>query len=752
MLEPRRLIWPFAVMAAGLLLVAPGLGPGLTLAWRDSLRLYAPLRPVVAEAIHRGRLPLWDPYDGTGTPLFAQLLHGALHPASLGLALVAPGAPLDALLVTLILMAALGAFVAARSFGAEPAAAAAAAVGYAGCGPVLSALANLPFLAGAASGPWVLAAARRAGQGKPLGTASMGLAVAVGVFSGDVQACALVGLLGCGVAWASGGGRGLIRAVAALVLGGLLAGIQLVPSWAFLQRTSRAAGLSAEMQTQWALSPWRLLEWVIPGFMGGRPGPLVAPVFQALDGPTLFSLPFWTSAFLGCALLVVAVLGARDRASRTLAVAVPVLTWLALGHHAGAQQLLAAVPIWGGFRYSEKLLIPVALCLAMLSARGVGRLANLPRRTPGLLLAAAVVIPLVAHPVLSLVLTSVLPAAVATLALVQVDDGLVHLAGGLAGLAGLAWLGRRHPAALAPAFFAVVLAEALAASPYALHPMRKELPAPPSPAALAPGPRLCTPDRGRTDGADPDGLARAAALESALGYPGYNVAGRVDNVDLYGGMYSRRVDLLYLRLGEGRCRDLRRFGVTHVALPGGEVGPIGQVAIEGGTLLTTDANLVQVWSVPHRPWASFASSVRAEPGQGATLAVTAANLQAGRAEVVLETAVAPTVAAGRVLAVNREAERLEIEAEAEGPAVLVVADAYWPGWEARVDGAPAPIIPADVLVRAVVFPAGRHRLVMTYTPPEVPVGKAVSAVGLAALATMLWMDWRQGRKGARQTA
>ncbi|MCM2333869.1 MAG: hypothetical protein NDI82_07960, partial [Anaeromyxobacteraceae bacterium] len=49
-------------------------------------------------------------------------------------------------------------------------------------------------------------------------------------------------------------------------------------------------------------------------------------------------------------------------------------------------------------------------------------------------------------------------------------------------------------------------------------------------------------------------------------------------------------------------------------------------------------------------------------------------------------------------------------------------------------GVPAPILPADGLVRAVPFPAGRHRLVMRYEPPEVRIGVALSGLGLLLLA------------------
>jgi uncharacterized membrane protein YfhO len=86
-----------------------------------------------------------------------------------------------------------------------------------------------------------------------------------------------------------------------------------------------------------------------------------------------------------------------------------------------------------------------------------------------------------------------------------------------------------------------------------------------------------------------------------------------------------------------------------------------------------------------------------------------------------------------VLAVARGLESLRVEAEAGADGTLVVADAFWPGWEATVDGAAVPILPADVLVRAVPWPAGRHVLEMRYRPPEVRAGLLVSALGLAAL-------------------
>ena len=102
---------------------------------------------------------------------------------------------------------------------------------------------------------------------------------------------------------------------------------------------------------------------------------------------------------------------------------------------------------------------------------------------------------------------------------------------------------------------------------------------------------------------------------------------------------------------------------------------------------------------------------------------------------------------GQVDEVERTPERIRIVARAEGPAVLVVNDAYWPGWRATLDGREVPIAAAGALVRAVAWPPGRHVLEMTYAPPEVGTGLAISALGAAALAGIALAARRRRRAG-----
>jgi hypothetical protein len=89
----------------------------------------------------------------------------------------------------------------------------------------------------------------------------------------------------------------------------------------------------------------------------------------------------------------------------------------------------------------------------------------------------------------------------------------------------------------------------------------------------------------------------------------------------------------------------------------------------------------------------------------------------------------------RVRVVHYSPERVVIEVDGAAPGYLVLADAWYPGWEAEVDGVQAEIRRADVLFRAVEVDAGTHRVTFAFRPPTLRAGMAVSmaAVVLAAV-------------------
>lgn len=69
--------------------------------------------------------------------------------------------------------------------------------------------------------------------------------------------------------------------------------------------------------------------------------------------------------------------------------------------------------------------------------------------------------------------------------------------------------------------------------------------------------------------------------------------------------------------------------------------------------------------------------------------------------------------------------------------VLYVADTYYPGWEAAIDGQPAPILRANIGFRAVILPAGKHTVEMTYMPSSFRLGVIVSLAALAVFAMLV---------------
>jgi hypothetical protein len=82
--------------------------------------------------------------------------------------------------------------------------------------------------------------------------------------------------------------------------------------------------------------------------------------------------------------------------------------------------------------------------------------------------------------------------------------------------------------------------------------------------------------------------------------------------------------------------------------------------------------------------------------------------------------------------------------------LVVLDDAWAPGWKVTVDGRPAPALRTDVVLRGVLVPAGRHTIAWSYTVPGLAAGAALSALG-AAIA-LAWASWLLVRRRRRRRA
>jgi hypothetical protein len=87
----------------------------------------------------------------------------------------------------------------------------------------------------------------------------------------------------------------------------------------------------------------------------------------------------------------------------------------------------------------------------------------------------------------------------------------------------------------------------------------------------------------------------------------------------------------------------------------------------------------------------------------------------------------------RVTVLAWEAERIALAAEVVSPAILVLADSDYPGWQATVDGTAADILRANYLFRGIALEPGSHEIVFTYAPASWRWGVMISAATLLAL-------------------
>lgn len=104
----------------------------------------------------------------------------------------------------------------------------------------------------------------------------------------------------------------------------------------------------------------------------------------------------------------------------------------------------------------------------------------------------------------------------------------------------------------------------------------------------------------------------------------------------------------------------------------------------------------------------------------------------------------PGTDSGRVRVVAEENASVTLRATLPSAAVVVLDDAWAPGWSVSVDGKPARALRADVILRGVAVPAGTHTIVWSYRVPGLRAGLALTLLGLALSA--VWAGWLVRRR------
>jgi hypothetical protein len=693
-----------------------------------------PGRVLVGQLIRHGQLPVWTNQLCSGVPL-------AGSPADpIGLAVFSqlpPAAALDLFVIVLLLVAAHGAYGLARRFGADRAGAVLAGIAFAGSGyiacqlkhlGIVSTIVWLPFglvlidRALGASDRHALTLGRRA-----LFMAAFGLVFAEQVlcaFPQSAYICALVyGSFALFRAMTDGhepwplrlallGGLGVAAAV-----GAAAGAVVVLPLSELGSVSDRAEALGWAWSTRLAYWPRNVLTFLAPYIHGDISD-------NTYVGPSLF----WEDyGYVGIATVLLAIYGGvRER--RRPVVAFSILMTLV----AYLLVLGPATPVFRAaylflpgmklFRFPTRFLIVVELGLALLGAIGLTRLgADLER-----LLRASSPLPRV------IVLAVCLGTAL---------DMFLHQPRQNPMVSGRDWLAAPH---------SVEVVRAGSSQPRTLTPRYRDLHR--LTFSRARGWADVRPYFELRDVLQPNTGGGFWNTPSADCYAGIAASWFVD----VWGDHNRESfvsQLAYLDFGAGTLRVhpalpkvLRTYGVSHVLSP----FPQQEAAF---ALVSHDRN-VYVYRVDGSARVRFVRAARHvkandeagkrlldssfDPDREILLHEAPDSVHPGVDEVAdAPSNVAPSnVALSPQVVTHEDSRHLVIEAEAPEDGFLLLADTYYPGWTAQVDGNPTPIYRANLSVRGIQLARGRHEVRFTFDAPGFSRGLQITLLAFSIL--LLW--------------
>lgn len=94
---------------------------------------------------------------------------------------------------------------------------------------------------------------------------------------------------------------------------------------------------------------------------------------------------------------------------------------------------------------------------------------------------------------------------------------------------------------------------------------------------------------------------------------------------------------------------------------------------------------------------------------------------------------------GTASIVSYTPQSITIRTQSTMGANLIVSDTYYPGWTARIDGLPAQIKKSEHTLREVAVPKGKHTVLMQYEPVSARIGWLVSVLSTATGAVWLYI-------------
>ncbi|HET9846567.1 MAG TPA: hypothetical protein VFQ02_12490 [Nitrospira sp.] len=738
--------------------------PGLVLIKRDAFQLFLPLKQYIIDRLSAGELPQWFPYEGLGRPLIALTVMGVFHPfTALYWLLPVPDAYRLSTLLS-CLMAASGTFLLARVLGISRMGATIGAVGFSCSGYVMSLTENLLYLYSLCALPLFVCSIEKLRVTRALRwIGASALIWASVILHGDIQTAYYYG--GVAVIWTTMRGKqpgvfGRLIAVAALTV--LVGAIQLAPSWVSYQHSDRTdPALFHAEAIHWSTHPLRLLTMLISPIGEGTQGDRVAEALFHTQEQGRGPAGVWAeSLYLGLPLIGLGLAGLRRRGMLVFTVIVVSSIVLAMGSYAGVYDLFYDwVPLWSAFRYPEKLMGIATFGLALLSAGGVDVLRRsrpsvfLWYVTAALFAALAGVLATQQGPRLFsevfLVPSDLAQHIAHAVSVSALCGGAVALGMGML----LRWMTIRPADQLASGAALVLLivldlaganlpmvqtssSEAWTFTPGFVSALSEDA------KVRGPGHFRILSIKDSTAAVSQEvenrltSRERTAALRRNGLYLEHNAVFGVESIQHYLAGLSPRVDEI------GRNASVHLLARYNVAYFIGRPVRFESDSFAGSIVARlADYDLALVRNpVPVTPRAylsrrpeviSPAMPMRALLERQEFLSAQVDGIEG----VPVPLPSASAVANASIL--EYRPERVEVDVQTQGPAVLVLADAFEPGWKASIaGGGQLEMFRANGLVRAVLVPAGNNRIVFQYETPLLKVGAGISAVGLVLVALL----------------
>jgi Bacterial membrane protein YfhO len=361
----------------GLLIIAtfPEVTVGLrAFSYYDAGHFGYPVAFFFRESFWRGELPLWNPYNSCGIPLLAQWNTMTLYPPTLFYLLLPMPWSFGIFCLGHLFLAGMGMYFLARQWSGSALAGALAGAVFAFNGLTWNGLMWANITAALGWMPWVVLAMERAWREGGRSVVIAALAAGMQLLSGGAEVIILTWFF-LGVLWLARLWRAEVPRLKltcrVLAVGGLAAGLaaaQLLPFLDLLRHSQRSTGFGESQAA--ALPLTGLANYLVPLFHC-TPSPQGVPMFTN-------QINWINSYYLGVivvALALLAVMGPGNLRTRLLAGLGLFSLLMALGGRAHVYDWVKAVfPPLGFMRFPAKFVLLATFVIPLLAACGLGRL------------------------------------------------------------------------------------------------------------------------------------------------------------------------------------------------------------------------------------------------------------------------------------------------------------------------------------------------------------------------------------------